>query len=170
MSLASQPPPKRTNISTQSMPGMRIEEEIQQQQFATPAEKTLVNLVFTVNWLNERLDAALRPHGVTQRQYNILRILRGQQGKSICLEDIKGRMLDRNPDVSRLVERMRAAGLLDRTTNPDNRRRVEVRITQAGLDLLNDVEHLVKQSYAPLTQLGESEHAVINQLLDRLRT
>jgi DNA-binding MarR family transcriptional regulator len=152
------------------MPGMRIEEEIQQQQFATPAEKTLVNLVFTVNWLNERLDAALRPHGVTQRQYNILRILRGQQGKSICLEDIKGRMLDRNPDVSRLVERMRAAGLLDRTTNPDNRRRVEVRITQAGLDLLNDVEHLVKQSYAPLTQLGESEHAVINQLLDRLRT
>lgn len=101
-----------------------------------PVPEAAVNLLLAAAWLNERLDAALEPVGISRAQYNVLRILKGvsPEGHPRC--EIARRMIDRAPDVTRLIDRLERRRLVERGRDPQDARRSETRITRSGMALL----------------------------------
>lgn len=147
----------------------KLEDEIKQKKFNSEEEKLLVNLIFTYNFFQYKFDDLLKTFDITPQQYNILRILKGQYPSAITLNEIKNRMLDKNSDVSRIVERMRKKNLLTRKINPENRRAVEILITKNGLETLKQIEPHLKKYHQLVSHLSKNELEKLNELLDKLR-
>ena len=146
----------------------KIEDEIQQKKFKTPNQKAVLNLIYTANWLQAKQQDFFKPFGLTGQQYNILRVLKGQHPKSISPTEIKSRMLDRNSDVSRLLERLIAKKFITKTVCPNDKRASDVNITQTGLDLLEEIEKHQKVLDGVLT-LTPEEANLLSDLLDKSR-
>jgi DNA-binding MarR family transcriptional regulator len=153
----------------QSENPMRLEKEIKQHRFSNQYHKALVNIIFTNNWITSQQAEILKPHGITMQQYNVLRILRGQHPNPATIKTIKERMLDKMSDASRIVEKLRTKGLVERNECSRDRRNVDALITQKGRDLLAKIdapEHLLENR---LTALDSEEIKNLNCLLDKLR-
>jgi DNA-binding MarR family transcriptional regulator len=148
---------------------MELEKEIKQKEFFSPHHKMIINILFTNNWLSEKIVDRLKPFDITPAQYNILRILRGQHPEPASLVLIKDRMLDRSSDVSRLVERLRRKGLVQRKICEDNRRAVDIRVTGKGLRLLEKIAKADPHWERPFKTLSNREAEELSRLLDKLR-
>ncbi|KAA0242214.1 MAG: MarR family transcriptional regulator, partial [Chlorobiota bacterium] len=147
----------------------RLEEEIKQKKFKSEHHKLMVNLIYTTNWLMSIHGPLMKQYGLTVQQYNILRILRGQYPNPCTVNLLKERMLDKMSDASRLVDRLLEKSLLERRTCENDRRRVDISITAAGLDLLKKVDEDENKLYARMNMLSEEEASLVNDLLDKLR-
>ena len=147
---------------------MSLEQDIQQPLFRNEYQKAAINLIFSSNWLNEKIKYLLESEDITQQQYNILRILKGCQQPLSTLQ-IRSRMLDRMSDTSRIVERMLKKGLVEKRTCPSDKRLVEVSISHKGLELLEKLEHKNAALDSILQSLSESEAITLNRLLDKMR-
>jgi len=145
----------------------RIEEEIRQTRFTSIHQKAVVNLIFTSNWLQTKQHVFFKGFGITGQQFNILRILKGQYPKSISGTDIKARMLDRNSDVSRLLDRLVAKKLITKTTCPNDKRASDVSISDEGLTLLAEINKTRKQE--SVLSLSDEEASLLSDLLDKAR-
>lgn len=134
-------------------------------------QRAILNILFTASWLDCMLHRSLRPYGLTHPQYNILRILNGSFPKGLSVLDIKDRMIDRNSNVSRLVEKLRERQLVDRLTHEGDRRMVVVSISAAGQQILKDIEQegFMKEAEMPGQHLSDQEMTDLGQLLDRFR-
>src|ERR1700754_2674908 len=119
---------------------MKIEDEIKQQRFRDVYQKVAVNLLFTSNWLISRQHEFFKPFGITTQQFNILRILRGQHPNQISGVEIKGRMLDRNSDISRLLDRLLKKDLITKCQSENDKRAANVSISEKGLQLLHVID------------------------------
>jgi DNA-binding MarR family transcriptional regulator len=148
---------------------MSIEEDIQQVKFASEHQKVMINLLYTSSWANNIQNRFFKEYDLTPQQYNILRILRGQKGQGIQLSDISCRMIDKMSNTSRLVEKLRLKGLLERKNAEFDRRQVEVSITKKGEDLLSKIDTPVLEMHQRLN-LSTKEAKTLNELLDKLRT
>ena len=147
---------------------MKFEDEIKQGQFKSEKQKASLNLMFTANWLTNEHRDFFKGYGLTQQQYNVLRILRGQFPNSISTSDIKNRMLDKHSDTSRIVDRLTLKEWVSKKTCPTDRRLVDVTITDSGLELLASIDEAVNQldEAIPLT---DDEAALLSTLLDKIR-
>lgn len=148
---------------------MRLEEEIKQKEFASIFHKLAVNILYTHNWIDYHMQKRFREFDLTNSQYNILRILKGQYPQSASVNLLKERMLDKMSDASRLVERLRVKGLVDRKVSKTDRRKVEVIITQSGIKLLDKMKFIEDEAKTLLQNLSEEEAQKLNDLLDNLR-
>ena len=148
---------------------MKLEDEIVQQKFESDYHKLSINILYTSNWLLNLHTEKLKPYNLTVQQFNILRILRGQHPNVVNLKLIKERMLDKMSDVSRLVERLREKGFVDRKTCPSDRRHIDVCITNAGLQLLKKLDSDLKDINSIFSSLSNDEIKTLNDLLDKLR-
>ncbi len=148
---------------------MRLESEIHQKQFASPAQKLGVNLLYTGAWMHGRIAAWLRSYGLSHQQYNVLRILRGAHSECVSVAYVAKRMLDRASNVSRLVERLRRNGYVERTECPEDRRAVDLAITDSGLSLLESLDHSENEWLSDLSHLSTREVRQLNRLLDAVR-
>jgi DNA-binding MarR family transcriptional regulator len=149
---------------------MKIEEEIKQTVFRSPHQKVGINLIFTYNWLINKHKDFFKPYGITNQQYNILRILKGQYPKSISGADIKERMLDKNSDVSRLIDRLLLKKLVIKSQCPSDKRAADVAIHENGLALLKEVDLKVNSLDSSLGSLTNEEATQLSALLDKSRT
>jgi len=147
----------------------RIEDEIKQTKFRSEGQKLIINLIYTYNQLSGQMATLLQPHGLTMQQYNILRILKGQYPNPSTNNLVKDRMLDRNSDVTRLIDRMIRNGLVTRTSCEKDRRRVDILITQQGLDILEAIQAQETDLDMIANRLPEDQQRVMNDMLDRLR-
>jgi len=147
---------------------MKIEEEIKQSKFRNAQQKAIINLIYTTNWLSTKQQDLLKPYGITSQQFNILRILRGQHPKSISGTEIKSRMLDRNSDVSRLLDRLAAKDLITKNVCPQDKRAVDVAITEEGMKLLQTIDKSAEEMDS-LLDLTEEEATIFSNLLDKAR-
>jgi len=148
---------------------MKLEEEIKQSKFRNEFHKLTVNLLFTYSWIHSFLAEILSKYGITPQQFNILRILRGQYPNPSTVSLLKERMLEKISDTSRLVERLRIKGLLERTYNADDRRKVNIVINQKGLELLDEIDKIDPEVDHFLSNLTNEEAKTVNDLLDKLR-
>ncbi len=148
---------------------MNIEKEIFQPKFKSKNHKTIVNIIYTFNWLYEKQFNFIKPFGLTVQQFNILRILRGQYPKPATVKLLKERMLDKMSDASRLVEKLRAKGFVDRKLCDKDRRNVDVVITNEGLALLEKIDEKEKEAEDLLKNLKSEELDLLNDLLDKIR-
>lgn len=148
---------------------MRLEDEIHQKKFLNESAKLAVNLIFTYNWLNQRQSSFLKSFGITAQQYNILRILRGMGGKPASVKLLRERMLDKMSDASRIVEKLRLKGMVERKVNSVDRRACDVAITDKGMQLLSSIDIEIGLFEGLFATLSENDKQQINDLLDRLR-
>lgn len=148
---------------------MAIEEEIKQKKFKSPHQKAVLNLLYTANWIQNKQRELFEPYGITNQQYNILRILRGQHPNSISGAEIKSRMLDKNSDVSRLLDRLIGKGLVAKTPCPQDKRASNVSISNGGLDLLQKLDEDINSMDKQLIALSREEAIQLSALLDKCR-
>ncbi len=148
---------------------MKLENEILQKHFRNDYHKATVNIIFSYNWLVDFQVMHFKPYGITLQQYNILRILRGQYPKPSTIKLIKERMLDKMSDASRIVEKLRLKGFVDRNICSNDRRNVDVCITAKGLELLSQLDKYDDELDARLATLKKEEIIQLNDLLDKLR-
>ncbi|PUZ24876.1 MarR family transcriptional regulator [Chitinophaga parva] len=145
-----------------------IEKLISQSNFRSEYHKGMVGLIFVGNWIVSKHQQFFKRFDITMQQFNILRILRGQYPGTANINLLKDRMLDKMSDVSRLVERLRKAELVDRKSCPSDRRAVDVIITQKGLELLEAIDAEIDELQDDMTAtLSEKEIQQLNKLLDK---
>jgi DNA-binding MarR family transcriptional regulator len=149
---------------------MRLEDEIQQFTFRNQRQKMLINLIYTYNVLSSKMQEFLKTESLTMQQYNILRILRGQHPNPATNSLVKDRMLDKNSDVTRIIDRMIRDGLVSRVNCESDRRRVDITITNAGLDKLQRLDRISGQMDQIAAGLTEDEAVNLNEMLDKLRS
>ncbi len=148
---------------------MRIDEEIQSTNFEDNYHKAVINISYTYGWLNNMMRCQFEKHQLTTQQFNVLRILRGQYPSPATVNLIKERMIDKMSDASRIVDRLVQKGLVSRCTNKIDRRAVDIRITDTGLDILSKMDIEFKTKDFLKDNLSEEEADQLNVLLDKLR-
>ena len=148
---------------------MKLESEITQYNFRNIYHKAAINLIFTFNWLYNLQSGIFKPFNLTIQQFNILRILRGQYPKPATIKLLKERMLDKMSDASRIVEKLRAKGLVERQICSEDRRTVDVLISEKGLNLLENLDEKNDELDKILSHLNVEELKILNGLLDKLR-
>jgi DNA-binding MarR family transcriptional regulator len=149
---------------------MSLEEEIKQTRpFKSNYEKTLVNILFTNNFINLKQNKYLKPFDISIQQYNVLRILNGQKDQPITINEIIDRMLDKMSNASRLVDKLFVKGYVSRAQKVGNRRACDVTITPNGISFLEDVTKSMKEIEKDMNTLSEVEFQELNRLLDKIR-
>jgi len=147
-----------------------IEQAIQQPNFNSPLHRAQVNIIYTSSWLNQMTAKTLKPFGLSLQQFNILRILRGCGGNPATIKLLTERMLDKMSNASRLVDKLKDKGLVERQECLTDRRRVDIVITQAGLVLTQRASDAVERKRTEAFQsISEDEAAQLSLLLDKLR-
>ncbi len=150
---------------------MILSDLIQQTEFDSPAQEALLNIIATSAWLGSEMSGAMAASDITRAQYNVLRILRGQHPGHYTCSEIAERLLDRTPDVTRLLVRLEKSDLILRRRAAYDRRVVEVEITDAGLAVLAKLDGPVRSLMEALTvHVSAAELETLSRLLEKLRT
>ena len=148
---------------------MSLEKEIHQKVFRSEYQKSTINLIYTYNWLNEKVSKLFEPFDITQQQFNILRILRGA-GQPLSTLQIRQRMLDKMSDTSRIVDRLIKKGLVKKSICHEDRRLVDILLTDKGKKLLQTMDGLNDEMESIFKYLSEEEARQLNVLLDKIRS
>lgn len=148
---------------------MKIEEEIKQKHFRSAKEKVFVNVIYTSNWLNYRQAEVFKTFDLSMQQFNVLRILRGQYPEAATVNLLIDRMLDKSSNASRIVEKLRVKGLVKRKECKKDRRRVDVVITESGLEMVEEATARLDEMMEAISPITEDEARQLNELLDKLR-
>jgi DNA-binding MarR family transcriptional regulator len=148
---------------------MSIEDDILQSKFRNEYQKGVINLIYTYNWMSEKMKLFFDRENITAQQFNILRILRGA-GKPISTLQIRQRMLEKMSDTSRIVDRLVIKGLVKKNTCSNDKRLVDVLITDKGKKLLEKIDQYENDMDAIFGSLSETEVKALNNLLDKIRT
>jgi DNA-binding MarR family transcriptional regulator len=148
---------------------MNIEDEILQKSFRNEYQKSAINLIHTYNWLHNKQKEFFLEFNITAQQYNVLRILKGQFPDAISTSEIKSRMLDKNSDVSRIVDRLTNKGLIYKNTCLSDKRLVDVSVTHQGLQLLSEIEIQILDLDNLFSNIELEEAKELNRILDKLR-
>ena len=149
---------------------MKLSELIKQESFASPAQKTLLNVMVSSSWVMSELSSMMATYDITPAQYNVLRILNGSHPEPLTCSAVGERLLDRTPDVTRLLNRLEGRALVERQRAAHDRRVVEVGITEEGRALLNRMAPEVDAAQQRLTRhLSKDEQRQLSDLLEKLR-
>lgn len=148
---------------------MGIEEDIQQSKFRNPHQKAAINLLYTYSWIREKTKAVFDAEDITPQQFNILRILRGSFPLPLSTLQIRERMLEKMSDTSRIVDRLIAKGLVKKLTCKNDRRLVDVIITDKGKKMLERLDEKQDEIDGVLGSLSEKDANTLSDLLDKIR-
>lgn len=148
---------------------MELQEEVKSSKFENVFQKALVNIIFTYSWSNQNVKEVLSPYNITQQQFNVLRILRGQYPRPSTINLLKSRILDKLSDVSRIVERLVQKGYVQKNVNSNDKRALDIVISEKGLELLKKLDKEVDFSTFIRPNITEEEALQLNVLLDKIR-
>jgi DNA-binding MarR family transcriptional regulator len=148
---------------------MSIEQDINQHKFRNEYQKSVINLIYTYNWMNEQVKKIFDQYDITTQQFNILRILRGA-GTPLSTLQIRQRMLDKMSDTSRIVDRLIKKGMVKKNTCKSDRRLVDVVITEKGKKLLEKLDLNIDEMDGVMKKLSVADAKTLNQLLDKIRS
>ena len=150
---------------------MDIETVIQSTVLLEDAKKVILNFMYTQNVINDQFNSILKPYDISREQYNVLRILRGQKGSPANLCIIQERMLSKSSNTTRLIDKLLLKEFVTREICLDNRRKIEVLITQNGLDVLQELDpKVIEHEELFAKNLTKEELKQLNILLEKYRT
>ncbi|TRX56111.1 MarR family transcriptional regulator [Fulvivirga sp. M361] len=149
---------------------MKIKEEINRLPFKNETQKAALNILFTSNWISSQYQKFFNPYGITSQQYHVLSVLRITHPKTISTSEIKARLHDRNSDASRIVDRLTSKGYVKKSVCSEDRRLVDVSLTENGFQLLHEVDRNIDIMNDFSGNLNEREAQTLNELLDKLRS
>lgn len=150
---------------------MKIEDIIQTKKELPLSRKVIINLLYTENWISDRISSELKIYDISIQQFNVLRILKGQGGKPANLSTIQERMVSKMSNTTRLVDKLIKKDLVKRIICETNRRKVEITITEEGNTFLDKVSPVINNFEKKITShLSEEELNILNNLLNKLRS
>ena len=149
---------------------MNIEQVIKSTIKLSITKKVMLNLTYTRNYMGDKFSELLKPYGISSEQYNVLRILRGQKGNPLNMQDIQERMVTKNSNTTRLIDKLLLKEMVIRNTCPNNRRKIEIKITELGLKTLSELDPIIEKHDLVLTEkLTGTELETLNILLEKIR-
>lgn len=137
-----------------------------QSKFKNEKVKAMLNIIYSANWINSKLNTFFKSFDLSHQQFNILRILNGAD-EPLKVQTIKERMVERSPNATRLMDKLCAKELINRIQCPDDRRVVHIIITKKGKELLHDINK--SMTFDVLENLTIDEAKLMNELLDKMR-
>ncbi len=150
---------------------MKIEELLKTKDKMPESRKLVLNIIVTANFITEKIAEALKPFGISNQQFNVLRILRGQKGNPANLSTIQERMVSKMSNTTRLVDKLVDKNYCERIVCPSNRRKVEIRITEDGLELLQKIDPVIDKVENDIAKkINEKEILSLNTNLNELRS
>ncbi|HEX7252018.1 MAG TPA: MarR family transcriptional regulator [Thermoanaerobaculia bacterium] len=141
----------------------------QKRAFATRSEEASVGLLLTADVVRRYGEKLLAPYGITQQQYNVLRILRGSRPDGLPTLEIAARMIEKAPGITRLLDRLERKRLVIRERSPGDRRQVICRISPKGVDLLPSLDSTIRRAIEPVNRLSQKDLKRLIVLLDSVR-
>lgn len=147
---------------------MRLEEEIKQKEFKSKQQRAFLNLIFTSGHLCLEQTRFFKPYSLSAQQYNVLRILRGQNGNPVTIGLIQERMLDIQSNASRLIDKLEEKNLVSRIVCPKDKRQMDITITNEGLEILKELDDKLESNENQII-LTDEESDVLNDLLNKIR-
>jgi DNA-binding MarR family transcriptional regulator len=149
---------------------MKIEEVIKSTVTIDDSKKVILNIIYTQSVIGEKFAEVLKPYDLSSEQYNVLRILRGQKGNPANMCVIQERMIAKNSNTTRLIDKLLLKELVTREVCPDNRRKIEVQITPKGLELLLELDpKVIEHEKMFANNLSQGELSELNHLLEKFR-
>lgn len=148
---------------------MRLEEAIKSTRFSSEEHKVTLNILYSAWWLKTALSKELKNFGLTHEQYNVLRILNGKHPEALCVRDIASRMIEKNSNVPRILDRLLKKKLIKRNTSKEDRRETVIQLTPTGLSLLQNSSNQITSAIDHQIRLTKQEAKTINQLLDKMK-
>lgn len=134
------------------------------------SKKTVLNITYSSVWMRDAIASVLKPFDISIEQFNVLRILRGQKGEPINLQDIQDRMISKMSNTTRLVDKLILKKYVKRFTCEKNRRKVEIFITDEGLKILAQIDPLIEAIESDITSgINHEEMITLNNLLTKIR-
>ena len=150
---------------------MKFEDEIRTKfESKDIKKKALMNVVYTGLWMEAQMIEILKPIGINDQHFNILRILRGRYPNNACPGEIKENLINKRGDLTRLLDKLVEMGYVSRETNHENRRMVDINITKDGLELLRLLDEKLDYQNVMLKKISESEAQQLTTILDKIRT
>lgn len=147
---------------------MNVEQIIKTNKKIPLRSRTIIHFMLVGHKINETISNALKPYGVSLQQFNVLRILRGRDGRPANLSTLNERMVTKMSNTTRLVDKLLQKGYVDRKTCPSNRRKIEIRITQQGEAELAKMDRAMKTAEEDILQnLSKEDLEQLNLLLDK---
>lgn len=148
---------------------MKIDEEIKQSRFVNAEQKAIINIVYTANKINQIIVNKLKPFDLNLTHYNVLRILNGRKDSFATCGQIREVMLDKSPDVTRICNKLLSKELINRDLNPDNKRQVQLSISEKGIKLLEKINPKINDKILNFRKLNDNELEMLSNLLDKAR-
>ncbi len=148
---------------------MRLEEEIHTSKFVSEVQKAAINLLFTSHWLNTKINSHLKPFGFTHEQFNVMRILKGKHPEKMCVKNIGMRMIEKNSNVPRILDRLEKKGWIVRQQSVEDRRERETSLTSLGIEMLDRASKTIAANQATMMKLDETMATELNSILEKIR-
>ena len=149
---------------------MRIEDILKTSKSLSDTKKTVVSLIYTANLVNHKLNESLKAHDISLEQFNVLRILRGKKGVAVSLSDIQERIITKMSNTTRLIDKLVVKNYVTKKLNATNKRKLDITITEKGLEVLKTLDILIDNIEKDLTsQLTKVESRELNKLLEKIR-
>lgn len=149
---------------------VKLEQAIKSTKFKSEVQKAGLNILYTAWWLKTIMSKELKEYGLTHEQYNVLRILKGKYPNQICVRDIACRMIEKNSNVPRIIDRLEVKKLVKRSTSAEDKRETVITITAAGINILEITTKQIDKLYAATISMDETSAATLNSLLEQVRT
>ncbi len=148
---------------------MKLEQAIQSTKFKNEVHKAGLNILYTAWWLKTVMSKELKEFGLTHEQYNVLRILKGKYPDQMCVRDIACRMIEKNSNVPRIIDRLVIKKLVKRTTSAIDKRETVITLTQGGITILEASTQVINKIMDDLMVIDEPDAAALNKLLEKVR-
>lgn len=148
---------------------MNLEQAIQTKKFKNEVHKAGLNIMYTAWWLKTLGYKELKEFGLTHEQYNVLRILKGKHPEQMCVKDIAGRMIEKNSNVPRIIDRLETKKLVKRSQSSADGRHTVINLTQAGISILESSTTNLNKTWEDNLVITEEEATTLNSLLEKVR-
>jgi DNA-binding MarR family transcriptional regulator len=148
---------------------VKLEDAIKSTKFRDEAHKAGLNILYTAWWLKTIMSRELKEYGLTHEQYNVLRILKGKYPEQMCVRDISCRMIEKNSNVPRIIDRLELKKLVKRSTSSADKRETVITLTSAGINLLEIATKRINMLFEETLVMDEQCAATLNKLLEQVR-
>jgi DNA-binding MarR family transcriptional regulator len=148
---------------------VKLEEAIKSNKFKNEVHKAGLNILYTAWWLKTMTSKELKKYGLTHEQFNVLRILKGKHPEQMCVRDVAGRMIERNSNVPRIIDRLELKKYVKRSTSPNDKRETAISLTEAGVNILEMATAKVNKLLEETIVMSESSAGTLNKLLEEIR-
>jgi DNA-binding MarR family transcriptional regulator len=148
---------------------MKLADAIKSNRFANEKHRASVNMLHTAYWLKDLFVTALKPHGITLEQHNVLRILKGSHPEQMRVKDIASRMVEKSSNVPRIIDKLVTKKLATRTYSEHDKRETFVSLTERGISVITQARKSIDEATQEKLMINEKEAELLNDLLEKMR-